>query len=354
MPRIKVGIIGCGQIAQSVYLKLLARLKNVELIAFAEPNFQRREAASLLVPTALALDSYEQLLEIPKLDAVVICVPNLLHQEITVAALKKGKHVYLDKPLAADLNQGREILEAWQKSNVVAMVGFNYRFNPLYQATKQAIQSGCLGELISVRTVFSAASKIRPTWKLSRKSGGGVLFDLGCHHFDLIRFWFEQEVCEVFAQVRSLKSEGDSYWLELRLENDLLIQCFFSLNAVEEERVEIYGSQGKLMVDHFQSLAVEITPPKLNKLTRLQRIKQRLPTPDKISYALKKLRSPNDEPSYEIAFTHFFQAIKTGKAAIPDFWDGYQNQAIIAAVEESAQTGRMVSLSYLKPERFIN
>lgn len=81
--------------------------------------------------------------------------------------------------MAANLNEGLEILKAWQNANVVGMIGFNYRFNPLYQATKQAIQSGCLGELVNVRTVFSAAGKTRPSWKLSRKSGGGVLFDLG-------------------------------------------------------------------------------------------------------------------------------------------------------------------------------
>lgn len=89
MAGIKVGIIGCGEVARSVYLKILPRLPDVELIALAEPDPQRRKAASQMLQTVIAVDSYQQLLEIPELNAVVICVPNLFHQEITVAAIKK-------------------------------------------------------------------------------------------------------------------------------------------------------------------------------------------------------------------------------------------------------------------------
>lgn len=118
-------------------------------------------------------------------------------------------------------------------------------------------------------------------------------------------------MCEVFAQVRSLKSEGDSVWLQLRLENDLFVQSFFSLNAVEEDRVEIYGSQGKLSVDHFQSLGVEITTAKLNQLTRFDRLRQKFQTTyGNIPYIFEKLWSPNNEPSYKIALTQFFLPFK--------------------------------------------
>jgi predicted dehydrogenase len=344
MSALRVGLIGCGRIAQSVHLKILTRLPDVELVALAEPDAHLREQARRRAPSAAAFSDYSELLERSEAEAVIICLPNALHAEAAVAALQQGKHVYLEKPLAISLDEGRRVLEAWQRAGVVGMMGFNYRFNPLYHKVKQHVQSGRLGELVSVRSVFSTAAKTLPAWKQTRQSGGGVLLDLASHHVDLVRFFFGQEVSEVFASLRSQCSEGDSATLQLRLADGLLVQSFFSLSAVEEDRFEIYGQAGKLAVDRYSSLDVEVTAPTQSS-ARLRRLQQGLRSLRCVPYLLTKLRAPNREPSYQAALTHFVDAVRTHHPASPDFTDGYRSLSIVAAAEQSARTGRVTVCS---------
>lgn len=153
MSSLKVGLIGCGRIVQLVHLNVLARLPDAELVALAEPDPQRREEASRRVPKAIAFSGYQEMLEKSDVEAAVICLPNALHAEAAEAALKLGKHVYLEKPLAANLEDARDALQAWRSAGTVGMMGFNYRFNPIYQAAKEYIKSGKLGEVVSVRSV---------------------------------------------------------------------------------------------------------------------------------------------------------------------------------------------------------
>jgi predicted dehydrogenase len=350
---LKVGLIGCGRIAQLVHLGILTHLPDVELVALAEPDPQRREEAGRRAPAAVALGDYHALLAMPEVEAVVICLPNALHAEAAVAALERGKHVYLEKPLATNLDDAREVLSAWRNTDVVGMIGFNYRFNALYQAAKQYIQSGKLGELVSVRSVFSSAARDLPTWKRKRQNGGGVLLDLALHHIDLIHFLFEQEVRDIFAGLRSQHSEDDSATLQLRLADGLLVQSFSSMNAVEEDRFEIYGTAEKLLVDRYCSLNVEITEAALD-FSQLRYWGRQLRALIRSPYILEKLRAPNREPSYRAALTRFVAAAQANRPASPDFWDGYRSLAIIAAAEESARTGRVVSPQGLAREDFAH
>jgi predicted dehydrogenase len=224
-------------------------MPRVELVAFAEPEPERRRAAARLAPKAKAFTDYEELLESAEVDAVVICLPNALHAAAAVAALKRGRHIYLEKPLATSLDEAQAVIEAWRPAGVVAMMGFNYRFNKLYESVRGHIRSRTLGQLLFARSVFSTAVEDLPLWKRARRSGGGVLLDLASHHLDLLRHIFGQEVLEVFAEIRSRKSDGDSATLHLRLADGMTVQSFFSTGAVEEDSLEIYGEGGKLSVD---------------------------------------------------------------------------------------------------------
>jgi myo-inositol 2-dehydrogenase/D-chiro-inositol 1-dehydrogenase len=342
---LKVGLIGCGRIAQLVHLNILTRLPNAELVALAEADPQRLEEAKRRAPGAVAFADYQQLLEMPEVGALVICLPNALHAAATVAALERGKHVYLEKPLATNLGDARCVLEAWKRANVVAMMGFNYRFNALYQATKRQIESGRLGELVAARSVFSTAAQTLPDWKSNRQSGGGVLLDLASHHIDLIRFFFRQEAQEVFAETRSQCSESDSATLQLRLADGLLVQSFFSLSAVEEDRFEIYGQAGKLSVDRYLSLDVRVTSPTLRDI-RFNQLRHGLRALKRCSYLLDKIRAPASEPSYLAALANFVAAAKANRPTAPDFLDGYRSQEVIEAAEESARTRAVVALPF--------
>jgi len=171
--KLKVGLIGCGHIAQTVHLKILARLPGVELVALAETDPGRREKARLLAPGAIAYADYREVLDMPEVEAVVICLPNALHAEAGVRALERGKHIYLEKPIAINLSEARDVVKAWKRAGVVGMMGFNYRFNALCQAAREHIRSGRLGELVGVRSALSTPVRPLPDWKKARRSGGG-------------------------------------------------------------------------------------------------------------------------------------------------------------------------------------
>src|SRR5215470_16381615 len=103
MRALKVGLLGCGHIVQSVHLPVLVRLPGVELAALADPDPRRRDEAHRRASRAVARDDYRDVLAMPDVEAVVIALPNALHAEAAVEALRFGKHVYLEKPLATSL-----------------------------------------------------------------------------------------------------------------------------------------------------------------------------------------------------------------------------------------------------------
>jgi myo-inositol 2-dehydrogenase/D-chiro-inositol 1-dehydrogenase len=349
MSDLKIGLMGCGRIAELVHLPILTHLPDVELVALAEVDPGRLEKTNHLVPKAITFDNYEKLLEMKEVEAVVICLPNALHAKATITALEQGKHVYLEKPLATSLDDARKVLEAWKHSGKIGMMGYNYRFNELYQVTKQHLQAGRLGKLVGARSIFSTTGENLADWLQTRLTGGGVLLDLASHHIDLIRFFFGQEVREVFASVRSLHGEDDSAMLQLKLSNDLIVQSFFSKRSIPEERFEVYGQTGKLFVDRYLSLNVEINGPTLDFI-RLRRLWHELKAFAHIPYLLNKIRTPVYEPSYREAMAYFVTAIRTHRPATPDFYDGYRSLMIIEAAEESARTGRTVLIPDLAME----
>ena len=341
--RIKVGLIGCGWFAQAVHLPILRRLPEVELIAFAEPDPDRRQEARRCVPAALVYADYRDLLNMRGLDAVIVSVPTALHAEVAIAAIQLGKHVYLEKPIATSLSEADRIMKAWKQAGVVGMVGFNYRFNALHQAARMQIRAGKLGPLVGARSVFSTPVCSMPTWKQTRLNGGGVLLDLASHHIDLVRFLFQQDVRMVYADIESRCTEHDTATLHLRLANGLQVQSFFSLCARDEDRFEIYGQAGKLTVDRYHALDVDVTTTD-GRVSPLHRMTQKLKPFVNAPYLLKKLRSPWHEPSYREALSRFVSAVRGGEKGSPGLLDGYRSLEVICAAEQSARTGQSVSL----------
>lgn len=338
-----IGLVGCGWFAQAVHLPILRRLPGADLIALAEPDPDRRRAAGRRFPAARLCADYRDLLKIRGLDAVIVSVPTALHAEVAIAAMQRGKHVYLEKPIATGLREADDVVSAWKHSEVVGMVGFNYRLNALHQAARIHLQAGKLGPLTGARTVFTTPPRSMPPWKRARSSGGGVLLDLASHHVDLVRFLFQQEVRLVYAEISSRCTEQDTATLQLQLADGLPVESYFSLAAAEEDRFEIYGQAGKLAVDRYRSLDVDFFDAG-GASSRLRRATLRLRSFGNVPYLFKKMRSPWHEPSYRESLSRFVSAARGRDKASPDLLDGYRSLEVICAAEESAKTGRSVSL----------
>ena len=335
---LRVGLIGCGRIAQQVHIPALLGLPQVTLAALVETDPQRLDEARRLAPQASVCADYHELLDRSEIEAVVICLPNSMHAEVALAALECGKHLYLEKPLATGLEEANPVLTTWHESGLIGMMGFNYRFNPLYQSLRDHIRTGNLGRLVGVRSTFAGALRNQQPWKQTRHSGGGVLLDLASHHIDLIHFLFDRPVRQVSASLQSLHGEDDNAMVQLYLEDGVLVQSFFSNCAVDDDRFEVFGQEGKISLDRYHSCNIEVRAPSFSpgRLGPLwNKIKSTLSGPRLID----RLIRPAFEPSFQKALTYFADTIRDGRKATPDLRDGYRSLAVVTAAEQAAATG---------------
>lgn len=327
-----VGLIGCGRIAQLVHLNALRAADGIQVVALADPDADRLHEAAQKAPGAVPYASPEDLLAKSDAEAVVLCTPPALHASGAIAAFEAGKHVYLEKPIGLELAEADAILASQRAAGTVGQMGFNYRFHPLHREAKQRIQRGELGDLTSIRTVFSSPARSLPDWKATRASGGGVLLDLASHHLDLIPFLTGREVVDVMGLSASHQSEGDTAALTVRLEGDVLVQSLFSMTSVSEDRFEIYGTAGKLEYDRQTSVEIDVRGPSIayGRKGQVQR---------ELGSALRSLRrAPRvpGSPSFQAAFEAFGRAVRGGPMEGATLEDGQRSLELVLAAEQTA------------------
>ena len=341
MAPIPIGLIGCGRIAQMVHLPLLLRRPEFKLVALAESDPARRAEAERLAPEARAFADAAGLLAAGLAEAVLISTPSHLHAEAAVAALEAGRHVYLEKPIAATREDGRRVAAAGRAAGRVTMLGFNYRFHPLYAALRRVVQAGTLGPLTTLTTQFSTPLRELPAWKRARATGGGVLLDLGSHHIDLVRWLTGQEVDTVSAEVRSTHTEDDNAHVTLHLTGGATVQMVFSLTTRDVDRVLVTGAAGMAGVDRYRSWNVERAPLAAGA-ARLWQLARTGPALLRSPMLRHKLTRSRAEPSYAAALAHFAAAVRGEVTAAPDVTDGRRALEVVLAAEESARTGAPV------------
>lgn len=194
--RIKVGIIGVGGIANGKHMPNLAKLDNVEMVAFCDLIEERakRGASTYGTPDARVYTDYKELLENEdEVDVVHVCTTNDAHSFITIDALNAGKHVMCEKPMAKTSEEARAMVEAARKNKRKLTIGYQNRFRTNSLHLKKICDQGVLGEIY-----FAKALAIRrrgvPTWGSFLdldKQGGGPLIDIGTHALDLT-LWLMQ------------------------------------------------------------------------------------------------------------------------------------------------------------------
>jgi predicted dehydrogenase len=339
MGPLRIGVIGCGQIARAIHLPVLRRIAEARVVAVADPSEPARTAASRLAPEARVFNDHQELLRAGGLDAAVICVPPHLHAPSAIAAFDAGLHVYLEKPLAPSLAEGALVVEAWRRAGTVGMMGFNFRFHPQVERIRQRLRDGDIGTPLGARTIFSILPHELPEWKRSRSMGGGVLLDLASHHVDLVQYLLDDPVKRVYASTRSLRGEGDHAAVQLELASGSMAQIFVSLGTVDENRMEIVGTSGKLVMDRTELLRPDHVPA-TQRGARLRRLRRALT-------ALEPrlvLRSPGAEPSFAAALRAFVWSASGNTFVGPDIGEGAANLAVIEAAERSAASGVAIAL----------
>lgn len=185
--QVRVGVIGAGAIAQVVHLPLLKELPGARIEALCDIHESKARVLADRLDVARVCHDHEALLASGDVDAVVICSPNHLHQEQTIAALEAGMHVLVERPLALHEEGTRAVLDAAEAADRTLMVGFNNRFRPDTRGVKSFVSSGELGDIFTIHgTWFNRKTRPRrATWRHRRATGGGVFMDLGIQVLDL-------------------------------------------------------------------------------------------------------------------------------------------------------------------------
>jgi predicted dehydrogenase len=186
----RIGIIGCGAVTAKYHLPALQQVAGIQIVALADPRLERtRElAATFAVPHAVA--DYRDLLD--RTDAVILALPHHLHATIGVEALKAGKHVLMEKPLANTVAECDALIAASRQADRVLAVGQVRRYTIAIQATRQWLTSGLLGDLeeFHVEEGGIYGWPVASDFFFKREtSGGGVLMDTGAHVLDTLRWW---------------------------------------------------------------------------------------------------------------------------------------------------------------------
>jgi predicted dehydrogenase len=257
--RLRIGIIGLGIISDAHIAGCAAmhEIADVAAVCDLDEPKARRVAERF---GAQVFTDYRRLLDEADVDLLDIILPHNLHYPVAQAALERGKHVLLEKPLTTDPAEGLALIHTAQARGAKFSVAENTRFVTAYVEAERLLRAGTLGEIYHVRTLIAGSEidrLIRPhPWKASRTgSGGGVIMDASPHTFYLLKWLFgEIEELQAFASQKIASSEVEDNALIMgRLANgaDFTLQFSFTALVPWTERLEVYGSKAALIVDQI-------------------------------------------------------------------------------------------------------
>ncbi len=277
MKDLHIGVIGFGFMGrahtlgyQTIPLFYQDLPFRIHLRAVCAAHPERAEAARDRHGFSYAAGDLHTVLEDPEIDCVSICLPTGLHAEAAEAALRAGKHVYCDKPLAADCGEARRLAQLAEEAGVTAQVAFQQRCSTGVMRARQLLEEGRLGRILSFRACYLHSGGVdasRPAgWRFD-PAGGGVLFDLGSHVLDLIS-WLLGRFSAVSAACRTLYPQrpgpdgtpveittDDAVWVLARMQDGAVgtIEASkLATGTTDELRLEIHGDRGALRYNSLE------------------------------------------------------------------------------------------------------
>lgn len=208
---VRIAIIGCGAISLRRHAPEIAADPRCELAGVYNSRRERAEAIAQKYNCRI-YDSIQAVLSDAAIDAVYVCVANKAHAEITIAALRAGKHVMCEKPLAVSVEECGDMLKASRETGKCLMVGHDMRFDPANVMARELLASGRLGRVISIRGSITHAGPDNwsldngpQTWFFRKDAAAfGAMGDVGVHKLDLVRFLLDDDIDRVCAMTGTL------------------------------------------------------------------------------------------------------------------------------------------------------
>ena len=324
MDKVNIGVIGVGRIGQIHARNLKYQIPEARLLAVSDilENNARQFAQQLEIP--LAEKDYRVLLENKDIDAIVICSSTDTHAQIISEAAEAKKHIFCEKPIALQLSKIDQAMETVKKSGVKLWVGFNRRFDPSFKKAKELVANGVIGIPHLVR-ITSRDPEPPPLNYV--KVSGGIFLDMMIHDFDMARYLLGQEVVELMAVGSCLVDpkigevgDIDTAVVILKYEGGAWGTTDNSRRAVYgyDQRVEIFGSEGCVMVGNPTSTKVVIKNAR-----------------DTISDKPLYFFLERYQEAYLIEMKEFINCIKEGKEPLVSGLDGKISVQMGYAAKES-------------------
>jgi predicted dehydrogenase len=332
---IKWGVLGNANIARVCVIPAIQKSANGTLYALASrfPERAGKVAAQNNIPHVY--DSYEKLLDDPQVQAVYIPLPNHLHHCWTLDALKAGKHVLCEKPLACNAGEARKMADAARDSGLLLMEAFMYRFHPRSQRIKDMVAKGSIGTPRLVRSAFCFAMEKSllangDNIRLKPKMGGGALLDTGCYSVSVARWLFGREPAQVQAQAIYHPGGVDVHFVgSLRFADDGLATLEAGFISALQQTYTVVGSSGAIELPHNA-----FVPWEKDAVFTMR---------EKDAEEGRQIVVPGAD-EYRLMVEHFAEAAAgtTSLAYAPE--DSVMNMSVLDALAEAAKSGRTVVL----------
>jgi len=211
MAKVNAAVVGCGNIGTYAHIPNLKMLPNVELVSVCDIIEEKAEAASRQFKVGRYDTDYRKIVSDSDIGLVAICTPPDTHLEIASAALEAGKHVFLEKPLAANLQDSVKLHKVAKGSEAKLMPGFCLRYHGMFKYVKHLIEQGKVGKpaLMWRNAIGAAIGVLAPAqWVMQRRRSGGMLVENTMHIFDAFR-WYAGEYDSVYAEARTISKGVD-------------------------------------------------------------------------------------------------------------------------------------------------
>ena len=248
---IKVGIIGAGRIGKVHVQSICTQVPDAKVKMLADPFLTDETAAWAKDMGVLQVTKdYKEVLADPEIDAVLICSSTDTHSPISVEAIKAGKHVFCEKPIDHDIDKIQEVIDALKDSKVKYQVGFNRRFDHNFEAVRDAVAAGKVGDIHVIKVT---SRDPEPPSAEYVKVSGGMFLDMTIHDFDMVRFLAGCNATEVYTEAAVLvdpaigeAGDVDTAVITLKMENGAIAVIDNSRKAVYgyDQRAEVFGSKG--------------------------------------------------------------------------------------------------------------
>lgn len=317
---LRIGTLGAARITPNALINAAASLANVEVCAIAARDLSRARAFAETHKIACVYDNYEALLADPQIDAIYNPLPNSLHAEWSIKALRAGKHVLCEKPIAANAEEAKLMAATAAETGLVLMEAFHNLYHPLIRRMKEIVDSGELGRIRHIEghfcTILRRLDDIRYRWELA----GGATMDLGCYPLRLMRYLIGEIPTVTHARASCIKPQIDR-WMAADLQfpggaSGRMTCAFFSLRLIRMS-AWVVGDAGEMHVLN------PIVPHRYNRLT----VK---------TGGTARHESFPGESSYTHQLRAFVEAVQTGIPPLTDGKDGIINMQIIDDVYRKA------------------